>query len=162
MQWLVVLKLLAVLAIANGTPVFMKTVLRDRFAWAVDGGARFFDGQRLFGPSKTIRGVIGSILVTSACAPVFGLPTRVGLIVGALAMAGDLFSSFLKRRMAVPAGGKATVLDQVPESLFPLLACQHELSLTIVDTVVTVVLFFVIGMALSRLLYKLHLRERPY
>jgi CDP-2,3-bis-(O-geranylgeranyl)-sn-glycerol synthase len=64
--------------------------------------------------------------------------------------------------MAVPAGGKATVLDQVPESLFPLLACQHELSLTIVDTVVTVVLFFVIGMALSRLLYKLHLRERPY
>ena len=77
-------------------------------------------------------------------------------------MAGDLFSSFLKRRMALPAGAKATVLDQVPESLFPLLACQNVLSLTFADTVVTVVLFFVIGIVVSRLLYKLHLRDRPY
>jgi len=77
-------------------------------------------------------------------------------------MAGDLFSSFLKRRMALPSGGKATILDQVPESLFPLLACRNALSLTAVDTVITVVLFFVIGIAASRVLYKLHLRERPY
>lgn len=94
MQLLVVLKLLALLAVANGTPVFVNSVLHGRFAHAVDGGARFFDGRRLFGDSKTIRGVVTSIGLSAACSPVLGLPLKAGLIVGALAMAGDLFPAF--------------------------------------------------------------------
>ena len=79
-----------------------------------------------------------------------------------VAMAGDLFSSFLKRRMNVPAGGKATGLDQVPESVFPLLACRIVLPLTTVDIVVGTATFFVGELLLSRLLYHFHLRDRPY
>ena len=77
-------------------------------------------------------------------------------------MAGDLFSSFLKRRMSLPPAAKATLLDQIPESLFPLLACQKLLSLTAIEIVVTVALFFISEIVISRLLYKLHLRDRPY
>jgi hypothetical protein len=162
MQLLVVLKLLTLLTVANGAPVFAKNVLRDRFACPVDGGSRFVDQRRLFGPSKTVRGVVVSVVLTAACAPVLGLPWKVGATVGSLAMAGDLFSSFLKRRMALPAAAKATVLDQAPESLFPLLACRHALSLAVADIVVTMVVFFVGEIVVSRLLYKLHLRDRPY
>ena len=77
-------------------------------------------------------------------------------------MAGDLFSSFLKRRISLPTGGKATGLDQVPESLFPLLACRSALPLTAVDVVAAVVIFLAGGLLLSRLLYHLHLRDHPY
>jgi CDP-2,3-bis-(O-geranylgeranyl)-sn-glycerol synthase len=79
-----------------------------------------------------------------------------------MAMTGDLFSSFFKRRMRLPTGGRATGLDQIPESLFPLLACRHTLSLTALDIAVAVVAFFLGQVLLSLLFYKFHLRERPY
>jgi CDP-2,3-bis-(O-geranylgeranyl)-sn-glycerol synthase len=161
-QILLILKLLALLALANGTPVLAKDILRDRFSRPLDGGLRFFDGRPLFGPSKTIRGIILSVLVTSAGAPLLGLPWKLGALVSAAAMAGDLFSSFLKRRIHLLSGDKATGLDQVPESLFALLACRNWLSLTALEIVVTVALFFVGELLVSRLLHKWHLRDRPY
>jgi CDP-archaeol synthase len=162
MQPLVILQLLILLLLANGTPVIVMRVLGRRFAYPLDGGARFFDGQRVFGPSKTIRGVLSSVLVTALCAPVIGLEWKIGAVVGSAAMAGDLFSSFLKRRLRLPPSSRATGLDQVPESLLPLLLCRSMLALTIVDIAVGVALFFVGEVVLSRLLYKLHIRSRPY
>jgi CDP-2,3-bis-(O-geranylgeranyl)-sn-glycerol synthase len=91
----------------------------------------------------------------------FGLKWWVGIAIGSWAMAGDLFSSFLKRRMRLAPGSKATGLDQIPESLFPLLACHQMLSLTIPDMAVTVAVFFLGEVLLARLFYKFHLRERP-
>jgi CDP-2,3-bis-(O-geranylgeranyl)-sn-glycerol synthase len=79
-----------------------------------------------------------------------------------MAMAGDLFSSFFKRRMNLRAGSRATGLDQVPESLFPLLACRTALALTTLDIVAAIILFFVGEVLLSLVVYRLGLRERPY
>ncbi len=53
-------------------------------------------------------------------------------------------------------------LDQIPESLFPMLACRHLLSLSLLDIVLVVVAFFIVELLLSRLLYKLHIRDKPY
>jgi len=160
-SWLVA-EMLILLTLANGTPVITKNILGDRFASPIDGGAKFVDGRPLFGSSKTFRGIFLSILVTSACAPLVGPSWRIGALVASVAMAGDLFSSFLKRRISLPTGGKATGLDQVPESLFPLLACRSALPLTAVDVVAAVVIFLAGGLLLSRLLYHLHLRDHPY
>ena len=139
-----------------------KDILGDHFAIPIDGGAKFVDGRPVLGSSKTVRGIFLSILVTSAFAPVVGLDWKIGALVASVAMAGDLFSSFLKRRINLPVGGKATGLDQVPESLFPLLACRSALPLTALDIVVAIAIFFVGELLLSRLLYHFHLRDRPY
>jgi CDP-archaeol synthase len=162
MQPAKILQLVILLAVANGTPVIAKDILGNRFSYPVDAHVRFADGGALFGASKTIRGILLSLLMTSVWAPLVGLEWQTGLLVGSTAMGGDLFSSFWKRRIHLPPGGRATGLDQVPESLFPLLACAHALSLTLADILVSVGIFFVGEIFLSRLLFKLRLRDRPY
>jgi CDP-2,3-bis-(O-geranylgeranyl)-sn-glycerol synthase len=46
--------------------------------------------------------------------------------------------------------------------LFPLLACRLLLPLTVLDITVAAILFLVGEPILSRILFKLHLRDRPY
>src|SRR5271166_4022101 len=162
MQPVIVLQLLILLMLANGTPVIAKKLLGDRYAYPLDGNLTFADGRPLFGRSKTIRGVVLAVLTTTAGAPLIGLGWTIGLLVGSFAMAGDLFSSFCKRRLDLPSSSRASGLDQVPESLLPLLACRDLLSLTAVDIAVCVMMFVVGEVVLSRLLYSLHLRDRPY
>jgi CDP-diglyceride synthetase len=159
--WLI-LKLLILLMLANGTPVVAKKVLGERLAYPLDWGVEFVDGRPLFGRSKTIRGVLLAVLVTIAGAPLIGLQWEIGFLVGSLAMAGDLGSSFLKRRMALPPSSRASGLDQVPEALIPLLACRNPLSLTMADIGATAALFFIGEVLLSRVLYAFRLRDRPY
>jgi hypothetical protein len=162
MQPLLIFKLIILLSIANGTPVLLKKVLGNRLSWPIDGGGKFADGRPLFGASKTIRGVLASIALTAAGAPVLGLEIPIGALVGIAAMAGDLFSSFVKRRLNLLPSSRATGLDQIPESLFPLLACRGLLSLTAVDILIGVMAFFIGEIFLSRILYRMQLRDRPY
>ena len=157
-----ILQLLFLLMLANGIPVVAKKILGERFAHPLDRGVEFVDGRPLLGRSKTIRGVLLAVLVTVAGAPLIGLQWEIGFLVGSLAMAGDLVSSFLKRRMALPPSSRASGLDQVPEALFPLLACRNPLSLTMADIAAGVGLFFIGEVLLSRVFYTLHLRDRPY
>src|ERR1700756_4700482 len=133
MDPVVVLQLLILLMLANGTPVIAKKVLGGGYSYPLDGNLTFADGRPVFGRSKTIRGVALAVLVTTAGAPLIGLGWRIGLLVGSFAMAGDLFSSFCKRRLGLPPSSRASGLDQIPEALFPLLACRNPLSLTIAD-----------------------------
>jgi len=159
--WLIA-QMLVLLALANGTPVFASKILSRRFSRPIDGGMRFFDGRPLFGSSKTIRGALLAILVTTAGAPLIGLDWKIGALVGLSAMIGDLFSSFVKRRLAMASSSQASGLDQIPESLLPLLVCRGALALTFLDMLVVLVLFYVGEVLLSRLLFKLGLRDRPY
>jgi CDP-archaeol synthase len=156
------LQLLILLAVANTAPLLGKRVLGDRLARPLDGGLAFFDGRPLFGASKTLRGVVLAVLATAAAGALVGLGWRIGVLVGAGAMAGDLLSSFLKRRFGLKPSSQATGLDQVPESLLPLLACRAALPLTVADIAVLVALFFVGEVLFSRLFYRLGLRDRPY
>src|SRR5205814_5405349 len=102
------------------------------------------------------------VLATVAGAVILGLDWRVGAIIGSMAMAGDLFSSFIKRRLGMAPSSMAVGLDQIPESLFPLVACRGWLSLGLVDIVIGVTLFFAGEIVLSRLFFALGLRDRPY
>jgi CDP-2,3-bis-(O-geranylgeranyl)-sn-glycerol synthase len=162
MQPLVILQLLLLLMLANGTPVIAKKIFGDRYSYPLDCNLVFSDGRPLFGRSKTIRGVVLAVLVTTAAAPLIGLSWQAGVLIGSFAMGGDLVSSFAKRRLNMPASSRASGLDQVPESLFPLLACRNLLSLALTDIGICVAMFFAGEVLLSRLLYALHLRDRPY
>ena len=162
MTALLLLRLLILLVLANGVPLAARTLIGDRWSAAIDGDRRFVDGRPIFGRSKTIRGAVLAILATSAAAPLLGLEWRIGAIVGTLAMAGDLFSSFCKRRLGLPPSSPALGLDQIPEALFPLLACRVLLPLPIGGIALVVATFFTGEVALSRLLFAFHLRDRPY
>ena len=155
-------KILALVALANGAPLAARKLLGARFALPIDGGRKFLDGRPLFGPSKTVRGVVAAIVITTLCAPLIGLEMSVGAIAAAAAMAGDLLSSFLKRRLNFPPSSQAIGLDQLPESLFPMLACRDALSLTPADIILGLAIFFAGELILSRILYSVHLRDTPY
>ena len=162
MQYLIVLQLLILLALANGSPIIAKWTFGNYCSWPLDENIKFIDGRPLFGTSKTIRGILVSIFITSACAQLIGFTLRIGLLVATTAMAGDLLSSFLKRRLGFQSSSQAMGLDQIPESLFPLLACQLPHSLTAVDILAGTAIFFVGEVLLSRVLFRLRVRDRPY
>jgi hypothetical protein len=157
-----IMRTLFLLTLANGAPVAAKKIFGDRLSHALDNGAKYLDGQPLFGASKTIRGIICSVLVTFVGGYLLGLRGKTGVLIGSIAMSGDVFSSFLKRRMRLPVSSRAIGLDQIPESLFPLLACRRALSLTVSDIAVAVITFLVSELLISRVLYKFRLRDRPY
>jgi CDP-archaeol synthase len=142
MQPMLILQFVVLLTLANGTPVIAQKLLGNFLNQPLDGGAAFLDGWPLFGPSKTIRGIVLSILITTGFAPVIGLEWKIGLMAATMAMVGDLLSSFLKHRLKIPPSSRATGLDQIPESLFPALACRSILGLTVLDMTSVVVIFF--------------------
>src|SRR6202035_2209526 len=111
MQILHLLQLLVLMTLANGTPIVAKKIFGPRFSFQLDAGTILFDGRPLFGPSKTIRGILISVLITTASAPLIGLGLTIGGIVAGAAMAGDLFSSFAKRRLNYPPSSPALRLD---------------------------------------------------
>ncbi len=162
MHPVLILQLAILLALANGGPLVAARLLGPRFACPLDGGLTIFDGRPLLGPSKTIRGVAAAVLASTGGALIIGLPGHLGAIVGASAMAGDALSSFVKRRLGLPPSSRATGLDQIPESLLPLLACRLMVPLTVLDIVATTAIFFFGEIILSRVLYRAHLRDRPY
>ncbi len=155
-------KLLLLLVIVNGAPICARFIFGNRSNFPVDFGIRLPDTYPLFGESKTWRGVITAIMAGMIMAPLLGFSLEVGFIVGSVSMLGDLFSSFLKRRLGMVPSSMALGLDQIPESLFPLLAVSQKLHLSWLQILSLVLLFFIIELSLSRLLYRLKIRKRPY
>src|SRR6202171_2346585 len=108
MHFLYILQLLVLMTLANGTPIVAKKIFGPRFSFPLDAGTIFFDGRPLFGPSKTIRGIFISVLITTASAPLIGLDLTIGAIVAGAAMAGWFVFPFLERPAKIPprhAGG---------------------------------------------------------
>jgi CDP-2,3-bis-(O-geranylgeranyl)-sn-glycerol synthase len=155
-------RVLLLLGTANGAPIFAKALLKDRLGTPLDGGLKFADGRPIFGASKTIRGLMVSIGCTALAAWLLGVEWTIGAGFAAGSMAGDLISSFTKRRLGLPVHAQALGLDQIPEALLPLLLFQTRLGLSTPDIAVLLAAFIVLELTLSRLLFRLHIRDRPY
>ena len=153
---------LGLIGAANGAPVLSKRLMKAQFASPIDGGIILFDGNPLLGRSKTWRGVAAAVLLTVSVAVLIGLPWQAGALVAAAAMVGDCTSSFIKRRLGLETSSMAFGLDQVPESLLPAVAGVIFLPIGALD-IIAIVLAFIVGeLGLSRLLFALGLRDRPY
>lgn len=155
-------KMLVLLVIANGAPILGKKIFGTSFSQRLDGGIKLRDGRPLFGPSKTFRGLVLSVVATALVAIPLGYGWIDGALIAALAMLGDLASSFIKRRLGRPPSSMALGLDQIPESLLPTLVFKAWLGLTAWDIAGVVFAFVLLELLLSRLLFGLHLRDRPY
>ena len=160
--WIEPLTVLTLLVLANGAPILARLLAGGREGRPVDGGHLAPDGRPWLGPSKTWRGIGSALLLTPVAAWVLGQSALAGLLIGAGAMAGDLLASFLKRRRGIPASGMALGLDQIPESLLPLLLVEPLYRFGPGQILVMVILFLVAELVLSRILYALHIRKQPW
>ena len=160
--WYCIFLALLLLNVANGAPVIADKVLGSRFSRPMDNGLNLRDGYRLFGNSKTWRGLFSAVFFTTVVAILCGLEPLTGVLFGMLTMAGDLLASFIKRRLGNVESSRARGLDTVPESLLPLWLLKDSLALSFIDIILIVVLFFLIEETISPVLYRLHIRDQPY
>lgn len=155
------IKLLILILVANASPVLAARALGRRLDWPVDLG-RELAGRRLFGHSKTWRGIIAAVVITALFAWILELGVGLGITIALAAMAGDLLASFTKRRMGIASSDMAPGLDQIPESLLPLLAVRQSLGLDAATILLLVLAFVFVELLLSRIGYAIRLRKRPY
>lgn len=113
----------------NLLPPLASLALADRWNQPLDFGLHLPDGQRLFGPHKTIRGVVTALLGGTLVFPLLGVAWPVAATASLLAVAGDLLSSCIKRRLRQPSGTALIGLDQCFEALLPALYLGNHLGL---------------------------------
>ncbi len=159
--WLGV-RLLLLLTAANGAPILLKRMLGDGWSTPIDFGRRFPDGRPWLGPSKTWRGLAAAVAACTVVAPALGFPPHVGALCGLLAMTGDALSSFIKRRLGIVPSGQSFGIDQIPESLLPLLALQHLLGVPWLVIAGVVLAFLLLETPVAWAFHRLGLRDRPY
>ena len=144
MELKTVFELILLLVVANATPLLVGALLGRWLDTPLDGNLRLANGQPLFGPTKTVRGLTSSILATTLAAPLFGLEPLQGAAFGLLSMLGDLLSSFTKRRLGITSSQSAPLLDQLPEALLPLLVMQPALGMNSSEMLAAVLVFVII------------------
>ncbi|VVB52733.1 CDP-archaeol synthase [uncultured archaeon] len=121
--------------IANSTAPDVAALTRFRGKTHPIDGEKKFRGQRVFGEGKSWEGLIGGVLAgtivgaiqmvvrpqaqaifTSNVSPAINLPTHsieLAFLLAFGALAGDIVGSFLKRRVGMPRGSPAPLLDQL-------------------------------------------------
>lgn len=156
------LKLLVMLLATNGAPVIAARIFRSYGELPVDLGKRLRDGNRLFGASKTWRGIFAALSTSLLLAILFGYGAEFGFIFGTLVMTGDLCSSFIKRRQGLGSGARSVGWDQVPESLLPSSYAVYVLALNWWWALVLTLTFTLVQMLISRPLHWLHIRKNPH
>lgn len=99
---------------ANGSPVLI-----HRRGTPIDGGRRAWDGRPLLGAGKTFEGLLLGFANGSALAALFSAATGNpnlavwGSAAALSALLGDITAAFIKRRLGLPRGAPAPILDQL-------------------------------------------------
>ena len=154
--------LLLLIIIANGAPIMLRALMGRRLDVAIDFGYRLADNNPLFGSSKTWRGVIAAVILTSIAAVLIGYPASTGAQIALYAVLGDVLSSFIKRRLGMAPSSMAPLLDQVPESFLPALMLMDTFELDLQSVIILVCVFIIMELLLSYIFFKLGIRNRPY
>lgn len=149
--------------VSNATPTFI------RKGTPLDKGKIFIDGRRILGDGKTIEGLIvglyfGSI-VSFSYTIVFGhYILALQLLASSLgALIGDIIGSFIKRRIGIPRGGRALILDQLDFYLGAnalLLATGFKISVWVFFVGAIIVL--ILHIITNRIAYMLGLKNVPW
>ena len=160
--WLCIVKVLLLLNIANGTPILARNYFQERYAWPIDFGFIFFDRRPMFGSSKTWRGLFTAVFMAGILALLLGTTIQNGVLFGIWVMLGDLSASFIKRRLGYIESSRSRILDTLPESILPVLVLYEQFGLTLFDGILSIALFVILEILISPILYRLHIRKRPY
>lgn len=167
--------------VANASPVLLGG------GTPIDLGKKFFDGRRIFGDGKTIRGFISGIFCgfLVGLLQVFVNPTleklieqhvtllpyqrsllRTNFIIAILlpmgAMVGDLIGSFIKRRLGLERGAPAPLLDQLDFLIGALLFTSFVFTVPFICVTILLVVTLIIHLLTNALGYILGLKNVPW
>jgi hypothetical protein len=106
--------------------------------------------------------LVFSVIGTAAAGTLTPLGWMASGWLASLSMAGDLTSSFVKRRLGLESGQKAMGLDQGLESFLPLWIMKGYFGLGWWEIALLVLVFSALGIAFSPLLYRLGIRRNPH
>jgi CDP-2,3-bis-(O-geranylgeranyl)-sn-glycerol synthase len=156
------IQILIMLLAGNGAPILAARLLGSSATLPVDLNRKHRDGAPVLGSSKTWRGVVAAVLISWLLALLFDYGALFGVVFGTLAMLGDLCSSFIKRRRKLEPSARSSGVDQLPESILPSLYACLALDLSWWWAPAWSLAFTVLQALLSKPLYHLHIRKRPY
>lgn len=162
MNVVAIAQVLFLLCLANGAPVVAKRLFGPYMALPLDLNLKWIDGRPLLGSSKTFRGILASFFACLMGGYLLGIDIKSSLTLSAAAMLGDIFSSFLKRRLLIEPSGRAMGLDYVPESLLPALMLKAQFEMSLIDVAIIVLGFWFGAAAMSPLLHRMGVRDKPY
>ncbi|AWR95956.1 CDP-2,3-bis-(O-geranylgeranyl)-sn-glycerol synthase [Acidianus brierleyi] len=148
--------------IANGSGPFV------RKGTPIDRGKNFIDGRRIFGDGKTFEGLLVALT--------FG--TTVGLILAKFygnwwifvsffeslfAMFGDMSGAFIKRRLNIPRGGRAILLDQLDFVIGATIALIIlGIQINIYQFIFVAIIAFLLHIMTNDIAYRLKIKSVPW
>ncbi|MGB9577085.1 MAG: CDP-2,3-bis-(O-geranylgeranyl)-sn-glycerol synthase [Candidatus Micrarchaeia archaeon] len=158
--------------VANAAPVLFGGGTK------IDLNKNFVDGKRLLGDGKTVNGFASGLFLGTAAGaalavlfPADFMPLAGGLQAKTIAsffmalgaLSGDLFGSFLKRRMGMERGQPSFLLDQLTFLFFALAFSSpfHPLP-GAEELVVLVVATFLLHVFFNALAHRLKLKNVPW
>lgn len=151
--------------VANATPVVAVKLFRRTHP--LDFGMHFFDGRRLLGDSKTIEGFVSGFaagLLTGHLLSLLGmLSIGEAAVLSLGTMLGDAVGSFIKRRLGLPSGARAPLLDQL--SFLVVALALYSLTYGFVEVPVVTILLLItppLHLATNVIAYKLGLKSKPW
>ncbi len=165
--------------VTNGSPPLITKIFK-RQCTPIDLGRNFLDKRRIFGDGKTYEGFVGGVLTgytvtllvykiveearPKLAASITGLLTPLDvLVICVLALLGDLLGAFIKRRLGLPRGAPAPLLDQLDFLMFPLLYIYYKVGIR--DYVIYIMAIAItVGMHVftNFVAYKLGIKSEPW
>lgn len=161
---------------ANMAPVIVKKI--NLLAFPVDFNQQI-GNQPVLGKNKTFRGLVFGVVFALTVAYVQSLLYNVGffksisffdyhnwllfgILMGSGALIGDLAKSFFKRRLGLKPGAKFVPFDQTDFAVGALLLIMPVFEITLTIFIVSLVLSFVLHIAVNHLSFYLKIRNEKW
>lgn len=132
----------------------------------MDRERNFFDGQRILGAHKTIRGLFAGIIAGSviglAESPVDSHLLLGGFMIGLGTVLGDLLGAFFKRRIRIKPGDPLPIVDQLDFVFGGLLLGQLVFPLRLLSILIVVLVTPPIHLGTNYGAYLLGIKRRRW
>lgn len=127
----------------------------------VDLGKNFIDGRRILGDGVTIRGsAIG--IVSGSILGLFNEKLFLAFLLSSGAIAGDAAGSFIKRRLGMPRGAPAPLLDQLNFVVGALFFASFAVEIPLQTVIILFVITPIGHLAVNKTGYLLKLKDVPW
>lgn len=159
--------------IANMAPVFANSIPGiNRWNAALDFG-RSWRGKRIFGDSKTWRGVLFGVFVAvvvgllqyrviASSAESTSFIILATAVMGLGALLGDALKSFFKRRRDFPPGENWLPFDQIDYIIGGLLFVYPLVHFSLPDALMILIMYSLLHLSVNYIGYLIGMRQKPF